>query len=125
MGTFEIIPLNEGFAFTLKAKNGKCIATSQSYSSKSSCKNGIESVRKNAAAAIIEDCTHARAQNLCTPRFEIYYDDGCVRFKLKAKNAHVLLISQSYHSKDACKNGIFSVIENAPTAKLAADESCS
>lgn len=123
MGTFEIIPLHEGFAFTLKAKNGKCIATSQPYSTKSSCKNGIENVRKNAADAIIEDCTHVPAQNLCTPRFEIYHDGGCVRFKLKAKNAHVLLVSQQYHSKDACKNGIASVVENAHTAKLICDKS--
>ena len=35
--------------FRLKAKNGSIIAKSQGYSSKTNCKNGIESVKKNAA----------------------------------------------------------------------------
>ena len=38
------------FRFRLKAGNGQIIATSESYSTKSACENGIESVRKNAAA---------------------------------------------------------------------------
>lgn len=38
------------FRFRLKAKNGSIIAKSQGYSSKINCKNGIESVRKNAAS---------------------------------------------------------------------------
>ena len=37
------------FRFRLKAKNGSIIAKSQEYSSKTNCKNGIESVKKNAA----------------------------------------------------------------------------
>lgn len=37
------------FRFRLKAKNGSIIAKSQGYSSKTNCKNGIESVKKNAA----------------------------------------------------------------------------
>lgn len=37
------------FRFRLKAKNGSIIAKSQGYSSKINCKNGIESVKKNAA----------------------------------------------------------------------------
>jgi len=37
----------------LKASNGEIIATSEGYSSKTSCKNGIESVKKNAPIAEI------------------------------------------------------------------------
>ena len=37
------------FRFRLKARNGEIIATSEGYKAKSSCLNGIESVRKNAA----------------------------------------------------------------------------
>lgn len=43
------------FRFRLKARNGEIIATSEGYTSKASCENGIESVRKNAPAAEIEE----------------------------------------------------------------------
>jgi uncharacterized protein YegP (UPF0339 family) len=39
------------FRFRLKAANGEVIATSEAYSSKDSCVNGIESVKKNAPIA--------------------------------------------------------------------------
>ncbi|MGQ9551300.1 MAG: YegP family protein [Candidatus Bathycorpusculaceae bacterium] len=39
------------FRFRLKAPNGEIIATSEAYSSKDACVNGIESVRKNAPIA--------------------------------------------------------------------------
>lgn len=42
------------FRFRLKATNGQIIAVSEGYTSKSSCMNGIESVRKNAADADIK-----------------------------------------------------------------------
>ena len=44
------------FRFRLKAKNGEIIAASEGYVKKDSCKNGIESVRKNAPdAPVIEE----------------------------------------------------------------------
>lgn len=43
------------FRFRLKAKNGQIIATGEGYKAKSGCKNGIESVRKNAPDATIEE----------------------------------------------------------------------
>ena len=42
------------FRFRLKATNGEIIAVGEGYSSKAACKNGIESVRKNAAEGKIE-----------------------------------------------------------------------
>lgn len=52
---FEVYLDKKGEArFRLKAKNGEIIAVSEGYSSKSACLNGIESVRKNAADAVIE-----------------------------------------------------------------------
>jgi uncharacterized protein len=45
------------FHFNLKAGNGEIIATSEMYESKASAKNGIESVRKNAADAELVDLT--------------------------------------------------------------------
>lgn len=43
------------YRFNLKAANGEIIATSEGYSSKDACKNGIESVKKNAPIADIVD----------------------------------------------------------------------
>ena len=45
------------FRFNLKAANGEIIATSEAYERKSSALNGIESVRKNAPIAEIDDQT--------------------------------------------------------------------
>ncbi len=39
------------FRFRLKAANGEVIAVSEAYTTKESCTNGIESVKKNAAMA--------------------------------------------------------------------------
>ncbi len=43
------------FRFRLKATNGQIIAVGEGYKEKKSCKNGIESVKKNAADAPIEE----------------------------------------------------------------------
>lgn len=49
---FEIYKDKAGeFRFRLKARNGEVIAASEGYVRKDSCKNGIESVRKNAPDA--------------------------------------------------------------------------
>lgn len=56
MGKFVIKQSNAGFHFVLKASNGEIIATSQVYTTKDSCKKGIESVKKNAAdAEVVEE----------------------------------------------------------------------
>ena len=44
------------FRFRLKARNGEIVATSEGYTTKRACENGIESVRKNAPEApIVEE----------------------------------------------------------------------
>lgn len=42
------------FRFRLKARNGEIIATSEGYKAKSSCLNGIESVKKNSVDSKVE-----------------------------------------------------------------------
>ena len=42
------------FRFRLKARNGKIIGTSEGYTAKAGCLNGIESVMTNAAEAETE-----------------------------------------------------------------------
>ena len=51
---FEIYKDKAGeFRFRLKATNGQIIAVSEGYKAMASCKNGIESVKKNAVDAPI------------------------------------------------------------------------
>ena len=45
------------FHFNLQAANGQVIATSEAYESKAAAINGIESVKKNAPVAEIDDQT--------------------------------------------------------------------
>ena len=54
MGKFVIKQTATGFTFSLKAGNGEVIATGgEVYSALDSCKNGVESVKKNAPDAEI------------------------------------------------------------------------
>jgi len=49
---FELYKDRSGkFRFRLKAPNGQIIAASEAYNSKTSAKNGIASIKKNAAKA--------------------------------------------------------------------------
>jgi uncharacterized protein len=57
-GKFEITKDKAGkYRFRLKAGNGEIIAVSEAYETKVSAKNGIESVKKNAADAVVVDTT--------------------------------------------------------------------
>ena len=51
---FEIYTDKAGeFRFRLKARNGEIIAVSEGYKAMAGCKNGIESVKKNADSDIV------------------------------------------------------------------------
>ena len=53
---FELYKDKKGeFRFRLKAKNGEIIATGEGYVSKGGCKNGIESIRKNADSPVVRE----------------------------------------------------------------------
>jgi uncharacterized protein YegP (UPF0339 family) len=57
-GKFEIYKDKAGeFRFRLKAGNGEVIATGEGYKTKASALNGIESVKKNAPDAKVDDQT--------------------------------------------------------------------
>ncbi|MCQ2525200.1 MAG: YegP family protein [Lachnospiraceae bacterium] len=119
MGKFEIKTTDAGYRFNLKAGNGEIIATSQTYKSMDSCKNGIESVKKNAPIANLEDQTKEGYAEEKNPKFEIYTDKaGEFRFRLKAKNGEIIATGEGYKALAGCKNGIESIIKNAPDAEI-------
>ena len=119
MGKFVVKATKTGFVFNLKAGNGETIATSEVYTTETACLKGVESVRKNAADAKLEDQTVAEVAAVTNPKFEMYTDKaGEFRFRLKARNGEVIAASEGYKAKASCLNGIDSVRRNAPDAAV-------
>ena len=119
MGKFVVKATKTGFVFNLKAGNGETIATSEVYTTEAACMKGIESVRKNAADAKLEDQTAAEVVAVTNPKFEVYTDKGGeFRFRLKARNVEVIAASEGYKAKVSCLNGVDSVRRNAPDAAV-------
>jgi uncharacterized protein YegP (UPF0339 family) len=57
-GKFVVSKTKNGqYVFVLKAGNGETIAQSETYKSKSAAMSGIDSVKKNAADAAVDDQT--------------------------------------------------------------------
>ena len=119
MGKFVIRKTNTGIKFDLKAGNGEVIATSEVYASQAACKNGVESVRKNAPVAAVEDQTVEGFAVEKHPKFEVYTDKaGEFRFRLKATNGQIIAVSEGYKAMASCMNGIESVKKNAVDAPV-------
>ena len=123
MGKFAVKRLKSGIKFDLKAGNGEVIASSEMYSSDAACRKGIESVRRNATVANLEDQTLEGFTKAIHPKFEIYTDKaGEFRFRLKATNGQIIAVSEGYKAKASCENGIASVKMNAVDAPIVKEE---
>lgn len=119
MGKFAVKTVKSGIKFDLKAGNGEVIATSEVYTSRSACLGGVESVRKNAPIAKLEDQTVEGFETVTNPKFEVYTDKaGEFRFRLKARNGEIIAVSEGYKAKPSCLGGIESVRKNAPDAEV-------
>ena len=105
MGKFVISKRKNGeFQFNLKAGNGQTILASEGYTTKASCENGVESVKKNAS----DDSNYERKNS----------SSGKFHFNLKAGNGQVIGSSEMYESAAGMENGIESVKKNAPDATV-------
>ena len=119
MGKFIAKKTNTGFKFDLLAGNHQVIATSEIYATGAACRKGIESVRKCAPAAGLEDQTEDGFKRLSNPKFELYVDKaGQYRFRLKARNGKIIAASEGYTTKAGCENGIESVRANAAESEI-------
>ena len=115
-GRFEINKSKSGeqYFFNLYAANKVGICTSQMYSSANSALHGVQSVINFAATAPIEDQTLKNWEKISYPKWEIYVDKGGkYRFRLNANNGSCICHSQGYTTKNACKNGIDSIIRSS------------
>ena len=120
MGKFVIKTMKNGeFTFSLKATNGQVILEAgETFSSLASCKNSIESVKKNALSHV-EDQTVEGYETLTHPKYELYEDKGGeYRWRLKARNGEPIGKSEGYKAKASAVNGIESVGKNAPDAEV-------
>src|SRR5690554_6172903 len=105
MGKFEITrKKNDEFQFNLKATNGQVILNSEGYTTKAACMNGVESVMKNSA-------DEKRFEEPPPPPPPSH-------FNLNATNGQIIGKSQMYTTEDTRKNGIESVMKNAPEATI-------
>ncbi|MFN8394602.1 MAG: YegP family protein [Bacteroidia bacterium] len=105
MAKFEIYKGgNDEFYFRLLAGNGQNILRSEGYKAKSSCTNGIESVKKNSQ----DDDRFARKES----------SNGKFYFSLLASNGQIIGSSEMYESEKSRDNGIESVKKNAPDAEV-------
>ena len=105
MGKFVITKRTNGeFQFNLKAGNGQTILTSEGYTTKAACTNGIESVKTNSQDDSRFDRKEAK--------------NGKPYFNLKASNGQIIGSSDMYESISARENGIESVKKNAPEGTI-------
>ena len=106
MAKFEVYQSGKKneFRFRLKADNGQTILSSEGYSSRAACMNGIASVKKNAnnPKSMIKSQTPGKM----------------FRFSIRAANNEIIGTSQNYKSESGRNNGIDSVIRNATKAEI-------
>ena len=93
---------NDKFVFNLLASNGQVILTSETYDSRASALQGIESVKKHAP----DDARFGR----------LSARNGAPYFTLKAGNGQVIGQSQMFSGEKARDDGIASVKANGPGA---------
>ncbi len=106
MGKFVISKRKNGeFQFNLKARNGQTILTSEGYTTRVACDNGIDSVRKNSQV-------EARFEKKESSNGKFY-------FNLKATNGQIIGTSEMYEAVAGRNNGVASVRKNAPDATIA------
>ncbi len=104
-GRFEISVDKAGeYRFNLLASNGKVILSSEGYTRKGSCLNGVDSVRRHS----LEERFYERTISA----------NGRYHFNLKAANGEIIGTSQMYADTQGMENGINSVRMQAQEAVL-------
>lgn len=105
MGKFVITKRANGeFQFNLKAGNGQTILTSEGYTTKAACLNGVESVKANSK----DDSRFDRRESSTAKPY----------FNLRASNGQIIGSSEMYESVSARESGIESVKKNAPESMV-------
>lgn len=104
---FEVFRSNSNnqYYFRLKAENGQIILSSEGYTTKDNCLNGVASVKLNSPF----DSNYLR----------LTANNGQYYFNLKSMhNSQIIGTSELYVSQQGRENGIDSVKRNAPLANV-------
>ncbi len=97
--------------------NSEIMVWSESYKGKSSAKNCIESIKKNAPSAAIVDLS--KDETGSGYRFEIVESkSGQFYTRFVASNGETMVISETYPDKRNAINCAESVAKNAPAAEV-------
>src|ERR1700712_2108731 len=105
MAKFRIFKGSNGqYYFHLKADNGEKVLASEGYTAKSSCQNGIDSVKANSPYESRYERKTSVSNN--------YY------FNLTATNGQVIGTSEMYSTSSGRDNGIEVVKRIAPSASI-------
>ena len=102
MATFQIFQSSGQYWYRLRADNGEIVQSSEGYTAKASCENGIQSVKAN-----------------CQPqRFESFFTAGQYGFNHVATNGEIIGRSEKYTTAQSRDHGIQVVLQEAPTARI-------
>jgi uncharacterized protein YegP (UPF0339 family) len=97
--------------------NAETMVWSETYKSKASAKNCVESIKKNAPGAVIVDLTKGETGK--GYRFELDASkDGQTFVRFVAANGEPLVRSETYMAKASARNCIASIQKNGPGAEL-------
>lgn len=119
-GKFVITKTPKGFyRFSLQAANYQTVLTSKNYSSLATCRDGVETIKKNAQAPV-EDQTLKKPEALKYPKYEVYLDSaGKYRYRLLASNGlNIAMAEDGYATKAGCMNGIEAISRAALNAEV-------
>lgn len=102
---------NGEFYFNLKSRNGRVIATSETYVTQSGADRGVLGVMRNVGEYLDFLADRAGA------RFDVFSGaDGRFYFNLHAANGEIVLSSQGYSSESSALSATFSVADNGVDA---------
>ena len=102
MASFETFQSSGQHWYRLRADNGEIVQSSEGYTSKPACQNGIQSVKAN-----------------CQPhRFESFFESGQHGFNHVAANGEIIGRSEKYTTAQARDHGLQVVLREAPEARV-------
>ena len=123
MGTFMIRNTETGIKFDLLGEDEQFLAGSQVYKTIKTCRNGIESVKVCAPAAMVEDQTEVGFAVQKSPKFEVYKDaSGELRYRLRSRNGQIIASGNAFGTKEECLEVIEAIRAAAPEAPVVRED---
>lgn len=120
-GRFIITKTPKGFyRFSLQAANYQTVLTSKNYTTLASCRDGVETIKKNSQSPIEDQTLKNANPSLKYPKYEVYFDNADkYRYRLLASNGlNIAMAEDGYATKAGCMNGIDAISRATIDAQL-------